>query len=385
MTPPPSLTPDELRRYARHLILPEIGDAGQRKLKGARVLLVGAGGLGSPAALYLAAAGVGTIGLVDDDVVDESNLHRQVLHGTSRLGERKVLSAADRLRDLNPRVEVESFDTRLAAENALEVLRDFDVIVDGSDNFPTRYLVNDACVLLGRPNVYGSIFRFEGQASVFAPPKGPCYRCLFRDPPPPELVPSCAEAGVLGVLPGVIGTLQALEAIKLITNVGTPLIGRLVLFDALGLKFRELGLRRDPECPICGERPSIRELIDYEAFCGVSAVSATAVPTPSIEVVPGELRAALDAGREMTLLDVRERWEWEIARLDAAVLVPLGELPDRLGELDRARPIVTYCHTGVRSLVARDLLIEAGFGDVRSLRGGIDAWARDLDPAVARY
>jgi adenylyltransferase/sulfurtransferase len=381
VTGAPPLTPAELRRYARHFSLPGIGEAGQRRLKGARVLLVGAGGLGSPAALYLAAGGVGVLGLVDDDRVDETNLQRQVLYGTSALGRPKDEAAAERLHDLNPHVQVERFATRLTSGNALDILRDFDVIVDGSDNFPTRYLVSDACVMLGKPDVYGAIFRFEGQVSVFAAPGAPCYRCLFRDPPPRELVPSCEQAGVLGVVPGVIGSLQALETMKLITGVGEPLTGRLLMFDGLPMRFRELPLRKDPECPVCGEDPTIRELIDYEAFCGTAAPS----DDDGVEWSARTLHRQVAAGNQVQLVDVREPWEWSISRLDNAVLIPLRELPRRFGELDPGGTVVTYCHTGQRSLVARQFLRAQGFADVRSLRGGVEGWALEIDPGMARY
>jgi len=376
----PPLTPAELRRYARHFSLPEIGEAGQRRLRGARILLVGAGGLGSPAALYLAAGGAGVLGLVDDDRVDETNLQRQVLFGTRDVGRPKADMAAERLQDLNPHVHVERFAERLTSANALEILRDFDVVIDGSDNFPTRYLVNDACVLLGKPDVYGAIFRFEGQVSVFAPGAGPCYRCLFRDPPPPELIPSCEQAGVLGVVPGVVGSLQALEAVKLVTGAGDPLIGRLLLFDGLPARFRELPIRRDPACPVCGDVPTIRELIDYEAFCG-----AAAAPEDSVEVSAPALRHLLASGNQVQLVDVREPWEWGICRLDGATLLPLRELPQRFEDLDPKRPVVTYCHTGQRSLIARQFLVAQGFEDVRSLRGGVEGWAREIDTAMPRY
>jgi adenylyltransferase/sulfurtransferase len=376
----PPLTPAELRRYARHFSLPEIGEPGQRRLRDARVLLVGAGGLGSPAALYLAAAGVGVLGLVDDDRVDETNLQRQILYGTSALGRPKGEAAAERLHDLNPHVHVERFATRLTSANALDILRDFALVVDGSDNFPTRYLVSDACVLLGKRDVYGAIFRFEGQVSVFGA-RGPCYRCLFRDPPPPELVPSCEQAGVLGVVPGVIGSLQALEAVKLITGVGEPLAGRLLMFDGLPMRFRELRLRKDPECPACGEEPTIRELIDYEAFCGTTA----AVEDDGVEWSVRTLQQQIVSGAPVQLVDVREPWEWSICRLDDAVLLPLRELPSRFGELDPARTVVAYCHSGWRSLVARQFLLAQGFGNVRSLRGGVEAWAAEIDPSMARY
>ena len=377
----PPLSHDELIRYARHLALPGVGEEGQRRLKVARVLVVGAGGLGSPAALYLAAAGVGTLGLVDFDVVDVSNLQRQVLHGTSGVGKAKLDSAVARLRDLNPHVTVRPTAARLTSANALDVLREYDVVVDGSDNFPTRYLVNDACVLLGKPLVYGAIFRFDGQAAVFDARRGPCYRCLYAEPPPPELVPSCAEGGVIGALPGIVGSIQAMEAIKLVTGVGEALVGRLLRIDGLTMRMRELAVRKDPACPVCGEQPTIRELIDYEAFCGVAAQPQAR----DTEIAPAELRDLLSNGSKVTLLDVREPFEWEIARLPGATHVPLGQLAARLGELDGRREVVAYCHRGVRSLRARDLLVAAGFSKVRSLRGGIDAWARDVDPETPRY
>lgn len=377
----PTLSHEEILRYSRHLILPDVGVEGQRKLKAARVLLVGAGGLGSPAALYLAAAGVGTIGLVDFDVVDATNLQRQILHGTSAVGVPKLESAKQRIQDLNPNVGVETYETRLTSENALDILRQYDVVADGTDNFPTRYLVNDACVLLGKPNVYGSIFRFDGQASVFYAREGPCYRCLYAEPPPPGLVPSCAEGGVLGVLPGIIGSIQALEALKLILGVGDTLIGRLLLFDALRLKFREVKLEKDPDCPVCGPHPTVTSLIDYEAFCGIGAEPAYEGP----EVTALDLKAELDQGKELLVVDVREPHEYEIARIEGARLVPLGTLPDRLNELDGHADIVTHCHHGARSMKALEILKAAGFAKVRSLRGGIDAWAVDVDPSVPRY
>jgi molybdopterin/thiamine biosynthesis adenylyltransferase/rhodanese-related sulfurtransferase len=376
----PPLTPVELRRYARHFSLPGIGEAGQRRLKETRVLLVGAGGLGSPAALYLAAGGVGALGIVDADRVDESNLQRQILYGTHAVGRPKAEAAEERLHDLTPHEQIEQFGERLTSGNALEIMRGFDMIVDGSDNFPTRYLVNDACVLLGKPNVYGAIFRFEGQVSVFAQHDGPCYRCLFRDPPPPELIPSCEQAGVLGVVPGVIGSLQALEVIKLATGAGEPLLGRLVLFDGLQTQFRELPIRRDPECPVCGDRPTIRELADYDAFCG-----AAAPPPDDVEVTVAGLRQLLAAGGAVQLVDVREPWEWSICRLDGASLIPLRELPQRFAELDGSAPVVTYCHTGQRSLIARQFLMAQGYGNVLSLRGGVDSWSREIDPDMPRY
>jgi sulfur-carrier protein adenylyltransferase/sulfurtransferase len=372
----------EVLRYSRHLLLPEVGMAGQRKLKSARVLTIGAGGLGSPLSLYLAAAGVGTIGIVDFDVVDLTNLQRQIVHGTSTLGRPKLESAAARLQDVNPNVSVERHETRLTAANALEIIRDYDIVVDGSDNFPTRYLVNDACVLLNKPNVYGSIFRFEGQASVFYAAEGPCYRCLYSEPPPPGLVPSCAEGGVLGVLPGIVGSIQALETIKWIIGAGDSLVGRLLLFDALKLRFRELQLRKDPACPICGPNPSIRELIDYEAFCGIGAEPAYEGPEISAEDLRREM---LDKGPTLILIDVREPHEWEIAHIEGARLIPLGELPERLGELDGHAEIVTHCHHGARSMKALALLKGAGFNRVRSLAGGIDAWADRIERGMPRY
>jgi adenylyltransferase/sulfurtransferase len=362
----PPLSHQEILRYSRHLLLPEVGLEGQRKLKAARVLCVGAGGLGSPLALYLAAAGVGTLGIVDFDAVDLTNLQRQIVHGTSGVGTPKLGSAATRLTDLNPNVKIEGFETRLTSANALEILAGFDVIVDGTDNFPTRYLVNDACVLLGKPNVYGSIFRFEGQASVFDARRGPCYRCLYSEPPPPGLVPSCAEGGVLGVLPGIIGTIQALETIKLILGAGEPLVGRLLLFDALRLRFRELSLRKDPACPICGTNPSIRDLIDYEAFCGIGAEPAYAGP----EITVQELERELAIGKPITVVDVREPHEWEIVHLEGARLIPAGPVAD---PLERAR----WARRNRAPLPSRGALDEgagdlrgAGFGKVRSLKGG---------------
>ena len=378
----PKLSHAEVLRYSRHLLLPEVGVEGQRKLKAARVLTIGAGGLGSPLSLYLAAAGVGTIGIVDFDVVDLTNLQRQVVHGTGTLGHSKLESAKARLSDLNPNVNVVGHDARLTSQNALEIFRDYDIVVDGTDNFPTRYLVNDACVLLGKPNVYGSIFRFEGQASLFYAKEGPCYRCLYSEPPPPGLVPSCAEGGVLGVLPGIIGCLQALETIKWIIGAGDPLIGRLVLFDALKLRFRELKLRKDPECPICGEHPTIHELIDYQAFCGIGAEPDYSGVEIGVEEF-GRERAA--KGDDLVLVDVREPHEWEIAHIEGARLIPLSQLPDRLNELDGHAEIVTQCHHGARSMKALEILRGAGFGKVRSLAGGIDAWAERVEPGMARY
>lgn len=373
------LSQRELVRYARQLTLPEFGAEGQARLRTGRVLVIGAGGLGSPALLYLAAAGVGTLGVVDFDAVERSNLHRQVLHGESGLGRRKTESAAERLRDLNPDIAITTHDARLTSANALDIVSSYDIVVDGSDNFPTRYLVNDACVLTGCPLVYGAIFRFEGQASVFGVPDGPCYRCLYPEPPPPGLVPSCAEAGVLGVLPGVVGSIQAVEAIKLLAGIGTSLAGRLLLFDALQLRFRELALQKDPDCPVCGTHPTVRQLIDYEVFCGIEPASGEA------EIGAPELANQLAGSAPPVVVDVREPHEIAIARMPDAVEIPLGTLPARLGELDPARPIVTVCHRGARSMKALELLRAAGFGRVRSLRGGVDAWAREVDPGMSRY
>lgn len=378
----PGLSAEEVRRYSRHLLLPEVGLDGQRALKAARVLCVGTGGLGSPIAMYLAAAGVGTIGLVDYDVVDFSNLQRQLLHMTRDVGRPKVESAAERLRAINPEIRVEPHQVTLTSANALELLTGYDLVVDGTDNFPTRYLLNDACVLTDRPYVYGSIFRFEGQTSVFAAPGGPCYRCLYPEPPPPDLVPTCAEGGVLGVLPGIIGTIQASEALKLVLRAGVPLVGRLLVLDALRMRFREVRLEKDPDCPVCGTSPSIRELQDYEAFCG-TAHGAVELDS-DLEITPTELARALEAAPPPVLLDVREPMEHRLNRLPGAVLVPLGELPERLSELDQARDLIVYCHHGVRSIRAAQLLRGAGFR-ARSLRGGITAWIDDIDPNMLRY
>ena len=375
MTAPGSdagLTPREAARYARHLVLPEVGREGQERLKAARVLLVGAGGLGSPAALYLAAAGVGTLGIVDPDVVDVTNLQRQILHGTAGLGALKVDSARARLHDVNPHVTVETGAVRLTSDNALEIVAAYDVVVDGSDNFPTRYLVNDACVLTGRPNVYGSVYRWEGQLSVFATEGGPCYRCLFREPPPPGLVPNCAEAGVFGALPGVIGAAQAMETIKLVLGVGETLVGRLQIFDALSYRWRELEIRRDPGCAICGDKPTQTELIDYDLFCGVEQEPEEEGVTVG-RVEPDELDAVLEGEPRPFLLDVREVMEWQNMNLAhlGAVLVPMREVPGRMDEIPRDRPVVVYCHTGVRSLEVAKLLAAEGYADVRNLEGGI--------------
>jgi adenylyltransferase/sulfurtransferase len=378
------LSRHELLRYSRHLILPNVELAGQRRLKASRILIVGAGGLGSPVALYLAAAGVGTLGLVDFDVVDATNLQRQLLHGSGDVGRTKLDSARDRLREVNPYVHVEPYDTRLTSANALEILGDYDIVVDGTDNFATRYLTNDACVLLGTPNVYGSIFRFEGQASVFATADGPCYRCLFPEPPPPGLVPSCAEGGVLGVLPGMIGTIQAAEALKLALGVGSSLAGRLLLVDALTMEFRTVRLRKDPACPACGTR-TITQLIDYDEFCGTPGANVPHDSDAVAEITPRELAARLLDGASLDLIDVREPGEWEIAHLDGARLVPLGTLGETLATLDSAREIVVMCRSGQRSANAARQLQAAGFRKVKSLAGGLLRWSDDVDPTVPRY
>jgi len=380
----PRLSPQEVLRYSRHLLLPNVELAGQRRIKAARVLVVGAGGLGSPVALYLAAAGVGTLGLVDFDVVDVTNLHRQLLHGTKDVGRPKLDSALDRIRDTNPHVHVEPYETRLTSANALQILRDYDLVVDGTDNFATRYLTNDACVLLGKPNVYGSIFRFEGQASVFATADGPCYRCLIPEPPPPGMVPSCAEGGVLGVLPGMIGTIQAAEALKLILGVGDTLAGRLLLVNALTMDFRTMRLRRDPECPACGTR-TIKELIDYDEYCGTPGGETHSDRDGVAEITPTELAARLRDGADLDLIDVREPGEWEVARLPGARLVPLGTLAASLATLDSAREIVVMCRSGQRSANAARQLQAAGFRKVRNLAGGILRWSAEVDPTVPRY
>lgn len=386
----PDLSREEIERYSRHLIMPEVGMKGQRKLKSANVLMIGAGGLGSPLGLYLAAAGIGKIGIVDFDVVDHTNLQRQVLHGTKDVGRAKLDSAKDRLHDVNPNVEVETHQFRLTSDNALEVIEPYDIVVDGTDNFPTRYLTNDACVLLGKPNVYGSIFRFEGQVSVFDARNGPCYRCLFREPPPPGMVPSCAEGGVLGVLPGVIGTLQALETIKLILGEGEPLIGRLLLFDAMEMQWRTLNLKKNPDCPVCGENPTVTELIDYLEFCGVSSYEEGADEQDAAEVPTisaGELHTRLERGDEIRLVDVRQEHEWEIVNLgpQGAKLIPLDTLIERISELDSADEIVLHCQGGTRSMKALRQLQKAGFRKVWNLRGGILAWQKEVDPSLPRY
>jgi sulfur-carrier protein adenylyltransferase/sulfurtransferase len=378
---------DEIARYSRHLIMPEVTLEGQKKLKAASILCIGTGGLGSPIALYLAAAGIGRLGLVDPDVVDFSNLQRQILHGTDDVGRKKLNSARDRIKQINPNVQVELYDTLFRSENAKQLVAGYDVIVDGTDNFPTRYLSNDVCVLAKKPNVYGSIFRFDGQCTVFAPHLGgPCYRCMFPEPPPPGMVPSCAEGGVLGVLPGIIGVMQAIEAIKLILGIGEPLIGRLVSFDALKMRFREFTIRRDPKCPVCGDHPTIHDLIDYEQFCGLpqaEADNAKEMQVPTIEA--RELKAKLDRKEPFVLVDVREPYEYEICRIPGSRLIPLGELPARLSELDSADDIILQCKSGARSARALHILQEAGFKKLSNLEGGITAWAEQVDPSVPKY
>jgi molybdopterin/thiamine biosynthesis adenylyltransferase/rhodanese-related sulfurtransferase len=379
------LSNEEVLRYSRHLIMPEVGMDGQLKLKAAKVLCIGTGGLGSPLAMYLAAAGVGAIGLVDFDVVDFTNLQRQIIHFTSDVGRKKLDSAAEKINEINPFVEVRKFETRLTSANALEIFKDFDIIVDGTDNFPTRYLVNDACVLTGKPNVYGSIFRFEGQASVFGTKEGPCYRCLYPEPPPPGLVPSCAEGGVLGILPGLVGLIQATEAIKLILGSGDPLIGRLLLVDAMGMKFRELKLRKNPECPACGVNPTVTTLIDYNEFCGIRGEESTTNVSQNLpEISVEELKKKLDAKEDVFVLDVREPHEYQICNIGGH-LIPLGDLPKRVSELDSSKNIVAHCRSGVRSGKAVDFLRQAGFTKVQNLTGGILAWADRVDPKMPKY
>jgi sulfur-carrier protein adenylyltransferase/sulfurtransferase len=378
-----TLNNDEILRYSRHLIMPEVGMEGQQKLKAARVLCIGAGGLGSPLALYLAAAGVGTLGIVDFDVVDYTNLQRQIIHTTADVGRKKLDSAADKLKAINPFLKLRTFETKLTSENALALFSEFDIIADGTDNFPTRYLVNDACVLTGKPNVYGSIFRFEGQASVFATADGPCYRCLYPEPPPPGLVPSCAEGGVLGILPGLVGVMQATEVIKLILGKGEPLIGRLLLIDALGMKFRELKLRKNPDCPVCGKNPTVTQLIDYNEFCGIRGEEKP-VETGISEIQVEELKRRLDAGDDLFVLDVREPHEYQICNIGGH-LIPLGDLPKRVSELDSSREIVAHCRSGVRSAKAVTFLQQAGFKKVHNLAGGILAWADRVDPKMPKY
>lgn len=380
------LSPNEIIRYSRHLIMPEVAMDGQKRLKSASILLIGAGGLGSPLGLYLAAAGIGRIGIVDFDVVEFSNLQRQVLHTTQDVGRRKIDSAADHLRAINPEVEIVAHEARITSANAMDLIRPYDIVIDGTDNFPTRYLTNDACVLLGKPNVYGSIYRFEGQASVFAPPAGPCYRCLFAEPPPPGMVPSCAEGGVLGILPGVIGCIQATEAIKLVLGKGSPLIGRLLLYDALAMKFREIKIRRNPKCPLCGDEPTIKELIDYEEFCGVRGQEGSG---PALELewetTVEELKARIENGEDFDILDVRNPEEWEICHIEGARLIPVSDLPARVHELDSARDIVVHCKSGARSARAVKFLREAGFRKIKNLRGGIIEWAHKVDPSLHTY
>jgi len=382
----PDLSREETQRYARHLILPEVGEEGQRRLKAARVLCVGAGGLGSPLTLYLAAAGVGTLGLVDFDVVDASNLQRQILFGTPDVGRSKLAAASERLKSVNPNVRIEPFEERLTSANALGIVRQFDVVADGTDNFPTRYLVNDACVLAGRPNVYASVFKFEGQVSVFWAEKGPCYRCLFAEPPPPGLVPSCAEGGVLGILPGLLGTMQAVETLKLLLEAGDPLVGRLLMVDALSMRFRELKIRKNPECAVCGARPTVTKLIDYDAFCGEAPLVSSGamfgrVPEVSVE----ELKAMRDRGDRFVLVDVREAHEWPISDLPDSVKIPLGTLPQSLDRLSKDDDIVVYCRTGGRSGNAVQFLQRSGYGKARNLAGGINRWADVIDPSLRKY
>jgi molybdopterin/thiamine biosynthesis adenylyltransferase/rhodanese-related sulfurtransferase/molybdopterin converting factor small subunit len=382
-----TLSKDEILRYSRHLIIPEVGIEGQKKLKAAKVLLIGTGGLGAPLGLYLSAAGIGRIGLVDFDVVDFTNLQRQVIHTTPDVGKKKIESAAEKMKAINPHVEIVKHETALTSENALEILKDYDIVVDGTDNFPTRYLVNDACVLLGKPNVYGSIFRFEGQATVFAYEGGPCYRCLYPEPPPPGLVPSCAEGGVLGILPGTVGLIQATETVKLILGIGEPLVGRLMLYDALGMRFRELKLRKSPDCPVCGDHPTVTKLIDYHQFCGVPQQAA---PAQETKVTEGEIevkdvKAKIDRGDNFVLIDVREPHEHQICNIPQAKLIPLGQVAQRLGELDPAADIVVHCKSGMRSAKACGILRQAGFQRVRNMKGGILAWSDQVDPSVPKY
>jgi len=382
----PELTTDDLSRYSRHLILPEVGMDGQRKLKAAKVLCVGTGGLGSPLAFYLAAAGVGTLGLVDFDVVDASNLQRQIIHSTKDIGRKKLDSAEEKLKALNPALNVVKHETMLTSANALEILKDYDIVADGTDNFPTRYLVNDACVLLHKPNVYGSIFRFEGQASIFATEAGPCYRCLYPEPPPPGLVPSCAEGGVLGILPGLVGVIQATEVIKLILGKGASLVGRLLLVDALGMRFRELKLRKNPECPVCGQNPTVTQLIDYQQFCGIMPESKeekslkNGIPQLSVK----ELKQRLDAGEDVFILDVREPYEYQIANI-GGTLIPQNDIPQRLAEIDREREVVVQCRSGARSQRIAEFLKQSGYPRVVNLAGGILAWSDEIDPSIRKY
>jgi adenylyltransferase/sulfurtransferase len=382
----PELTTDDLARYSRHLILPEVGMEGQQKLKAAKVLCVGTGGLGSPLALYLAAAGIGTLGLVDFDVVDASNLQRQIIHSTKDIGRKKLDSAEEKLTALNPSLKVVKHDTMLSSANALEILKDYDIVADGTDNFPTRYLVNDACVLLGKPNVYGSIFRFEGQASVFATEEGPCYRCLYPEPPPPGLVPSCSEGGVLGILPGLVGVIQATEVIKLILGNGSPLVGRLLLVDALNMRFRELKLRKNPECPVCGDHPTVTELIDYQNFCGIvpEAPQEANLKNGIPQITVKELKRRIDAGEDVQLIDVREPYEYQIAQIGGK-LIPQNDVPQRLAEIDRDREVVVHCKSGGRSQRIAEFLKQSGYPRVANVAGGILAWSDEIDPKVQKY
>jgi len=383
---PPALTNDEVKRYSRHLIMPEVGVEGQRKLKAAKVLCIGAGGLGSPVSMYLAAAGVGTLGIVDFDVVDFSNLHRQILHGTPDVGRPKLASAKDKLHAINPEIDIQTFETALSSQNALKLFEPFDVIVDGTDNFPTRYLVNDACVLTGKPNAYGSIFRFEGQASVFATKDGPCYRCLYPEPPPPGLVPSCAEGGVLGVLPGMIGMIQATETVKLILGIGEPLIGRFLIYDALRMRFRELKLRKDPDCPVCGTHPTVKQLIDYEQFCGIRPAAPEPVAVNNAtEITALELKQRMDRGEKLRIVDVREPNEYQICRIPGTELIPLGDVPKRYNELDPDQELIVHCKMGGRSAKAADFLRSVGFKRVLNLKGGILDWIDKVDPSQPKY
>jgi sulfur-carrier protein adenylyltransferase/sulfurtransferase len=384
--PATTLSKEEILRYSRHLIMPEVGMEGQLKLKNAKVLMVGTGGLGAPLGLYLSAAGVGRIGVVDFDVVDFTNLQRQVIHGTKDVGRKKLDSAADKMLDINPNIQIDRYEVALDSSNAMEILAPYDLVIDGTDNFPTRYLVNDACVILKKPNVYGSIFRFEGQASVFAYPGGPCYRCLYPEPPPPGLVPSCAEGGVLGILPGTIGLIQATEAVKLILGIGETLVGRLLLYDALAMRFRELKLRRNPECPVCGDHPTVTKLIDYQQFCGMPHKEEPAVSVAQEgEIEPTEVKAKIDRGDDFLLIDVREPHEYQICNIPQAKLIPLGDLAKRMNELDSAKEIVAHCKSGVRSGKAVDFLRQAGFKKVRNMKGGILAWSDKVDPRVPKY
>jgi adenylyltransferase/sulfurtransferase len=385
-TPLPELTTDDLSRYSRHLILPEVGMEGQRQLKAARVLCVGTGGLGSPLAFYLTAAGIGTLGLVDFDVVDVSNLQRQIIHSTKDIGRKKLDSAEEKLTALNPAINIVKHDTMLTSANALEIIKDYDIVADGTDNFPTRYLVNDACVLLGKPNVYGSIFRFEGQASVFATEQGPCYRCLYPEPPPPGLVPSCAEGGVLGILPGLVGVIQATEVIKLILGKGASLVGRLLLVDALNMRFRELKLRKNPECPVCGLNPTVTALIDYQHFCGIvpETPEDKTLKNGIPQITVKELKRRIDAGEDVQLIDVREPYEYQIAQIGGK-LIPQNDVPQRLADIDRSREVIVHCRSGARSQKIAEFLKQAGYPKVANLAGGILAWSDEIDPKVQKY